>query len=154
MTIERKLLALAFMGVGVAGLTYAARGQGQRPIGIVAAMAVFAVAASLISPIGALAVRLRPFIGKTVTVRAWENPLPDAETFEVISVRAISAALHIYLQPIGGSPIHLKVAQPRRAQVTESTILIDDAKYLQWAGRKLPRSLQRTSPALIMEAKN
>ena len=152
--MTRKLLALGFMAIGVAALSYAAQAEGRRLIGIVGAMAAFFAAASLISRVGALAVRLRPFIGKTVSVRVWGSSLPRGEAFEVVSVRAISAGLHIYLRSTGSSTIHLKIAQPREAQVTGSTIQIADAKYLQWAGSKLETTGDCSAPALVMEARN
>lgn len=148
--MKRKLLALAFVAVGVAALGYAARGEGRSPIGIATALVAFFVAANLISRVAAMASRLRPFIGRTVTARAWKNPLAGADAFEVTSVRAIGAGLHIYLRPAGGSAVHLKIAQPRGVEITESGVEVADAKYVQWGGHKLVR--QPSAPALVIEA--
>lgn len=153
--LTRKLLAVAFLAIGVAALCYAAKGEGQRPIGIVAALASFFAAGSLISKVGTLSSKLRPFIGRTVTVRVWGNKLPDGELFTVESVSAIGAGLHIYLRPHpDGAPMHLKIAQPRQPQVTESTLEIADAKYIQWAGRKIRREGDGSVPAFVMHSKD
>ena len=150
--MKRTLVALALLSVGIAALSYAARGQGHSPLGIVVALAAFIAAATLISRACAMAVQLRSFLGRMVTVRAWGTQLPDGEAFEVASVRAIGAGLHIYLRPqTAVSPIHLKVAQPKRAEITTTSVRIHEAKYIQWAGKRLPRP-DSSAPALVLEA--
>lgn len=150
--MKRKLLAFGFVAIGVAALCYAAQGQGARPIGIVAAVVAFVIAGSLISPAAAVAGRLRAFIGSTVTASAWGEPLPGGEAFEFVSVRAIGAGLHIYLRTQGSSPIHLKLAQPRQVQISASGFDVADAKYIQWAGRKLAR--HPSAAAFVVRTKN
>lgn len=150
---KRQLTALAFLAVGVAALCYAARGTGRRPIGIVVAIAAFLVAGSLISALPAVVIRLRPFIGKTVTARAWGTALSGGDAFEMTSVRAIGPGLHIYLRPSGGgSPIHLKIAQPRGVHINDSGLEVHTAKYLQWADHKPERD--DAAPAFDMRTKN
>ena len=80
------------------------------------------------------------------------SPKPGAftaATFIVQSVRALGPGLHFYLRPLPqGSPIHLKIAQPREATVDDAGVTIREAKYVQWAGRKVPKS-QATIPFVL-----
>lgn len=83
---------------------------------------------------------LRPFLNQTVLVRVWGAPL-STETFTITSIRALSAGLQFYLRPSSSnSSTHLKVAQPTSVQVTGNTAVIQGVKYMQWAGRFLPKA--------------
>ena len=104
---------------------------------VVIAVVVGLLAASKLSRAGRIAPALQPMVGKAVDVRVWGTPISG---FRVHTVRAFSAALLIRLQPVaGGNPILLKVAQPRSARHDERTLVIDDARYMQWRGARIPR---------------
>lgn len=140
---------------GVAALTYAASGPRTHPIAIVAALILFAAAASLLSRVATVAQQLRSFLEKPIVVRAWGNALPGSDLFVVSSVRAISAGLHVYLRPAASdSDWHLKVAQPRHVFVSDSAFEIRDAKYIQWRNRKLNRPMDERVPAIAAEVAN
>ncbi len=149
----RKLLAIVFVAVAVAALCYAARGEGPRPLAIMAAMIAFFAAASLISRVGKLAPQLKPWIGKRVRVQVWRADLPGATELELERAFAIGPGLHLYLRRDGGKPTHLKIAQPRDVQLTGTKLQIAHAKYVQWAGHKLERNPDRSVPAIVMETK-
>ena len=107
-----KLLALVFLIVGVAALAVAARGSGSwRPIALLAGFVALFVSSTLLGKAATLARQLAPFVGRKVDVRAWGSVLPEGERFTVVSSRAISAGLHLYLG-LGHreSPLHLKIA--------------------------------------------
>lgn len=91
---------------------------------------LFAVATRL-SQAGRLTHPLARFCGQPVDICVWGQPLPEAE---IESVRAIGPGLHLFLR--GG---HLKIAQPSAATVDERTAVIDEARYVQWRGKRLPR---------------
>lgn len=152
---NRKLLALLSLIVGVGALTYAASGAGARFAAIIVGLVSFLVAASLLSKTAALVAQFAPFLGKMVVVRAWGSKLPNGDSFRIVSARAISAGLHIYLRADpDASPTHLKVAQPHQVQITASSVHIGDAKYIQWAGKKIVRPVDRTLPALVVEVQD
>ncbi len=127
--------------------------------GLESAMAVFLIVlgalgflllGTSLSHAGRLSTSLAPFRMRPVDVRAWGSPLPDADggTFEIESIKAFGAGLHIFLRREGGRPRHLKVAQPRSARLDEGTAVIGEAAYVQWAGRRLARV--GGSPALTL----
>jgi hypothetical protein len=91
---------------------------------------------------GRIAEAVQGFLHHAAEVHVWGAalPVPDRATITVTSVRALSAGLHVFLQ-VGpkGPSIHLKVAQPGRAQVLPRRLTIESAAYVQWAGKRLPR---------------
>lgn len=98
--------------------------------------------ATSFSEAGRLAEALQGFLRHTAAVRAWgvALPVPRGATITVTSVKALSAALHVFLQVSpGGASTHLKVAQPSRAQVLPHQLTIEAAAYVQWDGKRLPR---------------
>ena len=83
---------------------------------------------------------LRPFVKKSVRVEVWGVPLADS-TFEIDSAYRFGAGLLIFLRSAsGGRRTLLKVAQPKSASISEDRVEISDARYVQWAGRKLERT--------------
>jgi hypothetical protein len=115
-------------------------GGAAHPFIPVAALLICLVGASMFGSTARLAERTRPLVAKTVCALAWGTELPNhvGARFTVHSVRAFGPGLHIYLRPSeGAAPIHLKVAQPQKAESDESSLVISDAKYVQWAGRKV-----------------
>jgi hypothetical protein len=108
---------------------------------IPAVVALFLLATSL-SEASRLAEALQGFLHRTAEVQVWGAALPVAggATITLTSVKAVSAGLHVFLQVSPNeSSIHLKVAQPGRAQVLPHRLIIESAAYVQWAGRRLPR---------------
>src|SRR6266568_7882385 len=134
-------IALVFAGIAL-GIVWVS-GRIAHPFLPVLALLLFLAGSSLFGKTNQFAQRLQPFVGRSVRVLAWDSELPghSAETFIVQSVRALGAGLHLYLRPLPqGSPIHLKIAQPREATVDDAGVTIREAKYVQWVGRKVPKS--------------
>jgi|SRR6516164_5805348 len=138
----RKLAGLSLIVVGVAVVTLCVSGVATHPLIPVAAFIVFLVGASTFGGTARLAEQMRPLVAKSVYARAWGAELPDhfGAEFTVHSVRAFGPGLHVYLRPSEGSAsIHLKVAQPRESALDDSRLVISEAKYVQWAGRKVTK---------------
>jgi hypothetical protein len=108
--------------------------------------------ATSFGPAGRLSDDLLPMRGSLVRVEIWGRALDEHEASEVrlLSVWALGAGLHFTLesQP-GGVRTHVKVAQPARGVVTPSSIVVATAKYVQVAGRKVARNVDR--PALKID---
>jgi hypothetical protein len=111
---------------------------------IVLAFLCLFLAATFLSRAGRIASTLGELRGRTVDARVWGTPLG---TFRVQSVRAVGAGLHFMLES-EGTATHLKVAQPGPALREEQKLVIHDARYMQWAGRRMPRA--EGFPALEM----
>lgn len=141
--MHRKFVGIALVFAGAAlGIAWAS-GRIAYQFAPVLALLLFLVGASLFGKTNQFAQRLQPFVGKNVRVLAWEAELPghSAATFTVHSVQAFGAGLHLYLRPLPQGPaIHLKIAQPRHATVDSAGVTIREVKYIEWAGRKVPRS--------------
>ncbi|MES1240662.1 MAG: hypothetical protein ABUT39_03490 [Acidobacteriota bacterium] len=107
---------------------------------LAALMAGFLLATSL-STIGLpLTKALNRLRGCVVEVRVWGAvpPLPPGATLVLTSVNVLGLGIHVFFQASGGGPIHLKVAQPTKAQVALNGAVIGSARYVQWEGKKLP----------------
>ena len=132
-------------GLAVAGATLGAVwaiGKMSNPFTPVAALLLILAGASLFGKASRFAERMSPLVGKKVHARVWDAELagdPRSE-FTIHAVRAIGAGLHLYLQPsAGGASIHLKVVQPQEVDLDESGVQIGEAKYVQWAGKKIAK---------------
>lgn len=82
---------------------------------------------------------------------AWGAELPGVAgtRFNLDRVLAIGPGLHMYLRLLPhGSSVHMKIAQPRGATLDDRHIEIQGAKYVQWAGRKIPK--MEGQPALVL----
>jgi hypothetical protein len=109
------------------------------------------IAGTTFSTASRLATSLQGFVKRSVRVQVWGIALPPSvdAVFEVDSIFALGAGLQIFLRSTpGGPPTQLKVAQPKSASVTADTLEIGEAAYISWAGRNLPRSRDKTVPAL------
>ncbi|HYM62289.1 MAG TPA: hypothetical protein VEZ11_15510 [Thermoanaerobaculia bacterium] len=138
--------------LGLGGLAAAVQIARFRFLGIVVAVAFFFLSATALSKAGEIAHTLRSFVMQAVRVEVWGRPLQGPEeTFEIDSISAISAGLHIRLRPTsGGSPRRLKVAQPKSTTVEQGRIEIGQAAYVSWAGTKIKPDLGPRLPALVM----
>jgi hypothetical protein len=104
---------------------------------IVMALLCLMFAATKLSRAGRIAPGLQPMLGKPVDIRVWGTPITG---FRIHTVRAFSAALLFLLEPVGGGKTTLlKVAQPQPARPDEQGLVIPDARYMQWAGKRMPR---------------
>lgn len=138
----KRLLAGALGTVAIVAATLWANGRAPQPFIPVLALLLFLIAASLFGKTNRFADRLRPLVGKRVRVLAWgaEPPGIVGASFRLDKVLALGAGLHIYLRPLPlGSPIHMKIAQPDGASLDDRRVEIRGAKYVQWAGRKVPK---------------
>ena len=152
MRIMRTTIAIVAATIGIAAIIGAALFPPVRLAGLALAMVVFFVVGSLLSRAGQLAEQLQDLKGQTVSVRIWDAPPEHAAmtTFRVHSVRAIGPGLHFWLQDMAGhAPVHLKVAQPALASRTSSELRIENAAYVQWSGRRVPR--REPAAALVLE---
>lgn len=140
--MQRRVIGLTFVAAGVVlGIVWA-MGWLTQPIAPAAALLLFLVGASFFGKVGRFAEKLRPFAGKSARVQVWGSDLPgySGSTFSVQSVQALGAGLHFYLRPLpDGRPTHLKIAQPRGTTISETGVEIAEAKYIQWAGRKIQK---------------
>ena len=102
--------------------------------------ALFLLATSLAGAFQPLTKALLGFRGCAVDVALWgaPPPVPPGTELVISSVNVLSAGLHIFFEANGKRSIHLKVAQPRNADVQSGSVVIGSARYVQWEGRKLP----------------
>ncbi len=108
---------------------------------VVAVLLLFPVVTSL-SQAGRLAASLQGLEQRAINAVVWGVPIrdPKAAGLRVASVGALGAGLLIYLMDAGGAKTLLKVAQPRSWQVQDGRVVITDAAYVQWAGKRLARA--------------
>jgi hypothetical protein len=118
------------------------------PIGIALTCLIF-IATSL-SSAGRLSESLAAFLKRPVEIRVWGEALSKTsdEACEIESIRAVGAGLHLFVKYSTRPRGHLKVAQPRVSRIAETTVEIGDARYIQWEGRKLPRTTE--APAVTV----
>jgi len=146
-TIRGTLLALA----GVAALAVAALVPALRPTALVVALLSLFLAGTSLSRATRIAGSLPPLAKTPVQVLVWGHALPGETALQVDSVRSFGAALLLHLRPAeGGARRLLKVAQPGPGRVGPGRLEIAEARYISWAGTKLPRDAERQQPALIL----
>ena len=118
---------------------------------ILAILLLFPVITTL-SQAGRLAAALQGLKHRPVNAAVWGAPIRGPETSElrVESVGAMGAGLLIYLTGVGEAKTLLKVAQPRSWRVEDTRIVIDEAAYVQWAGKRLARA--EGVPAIAIES--
>ena len=104
--------------------------------------------ATVLSAAGRLVRPLRAFLRQPVEIRVWGELRGSGQ---IDSVKAIGAGLHLYVTGTDGEVVHLKVAQPRAAQITESAAEIHEAAYVQWTGRKLPKIAGQPAVAIVIK---
>src|SRR5258706_13839877 len=131
--MTRKTAALALLILATAALAVGAAVDRARPVAIILALVLLLGCATLLSKAGGLARDLACWVNKRVRVEVWGSALPGegGSVFEVHAVRALGAGLHIYLRHGNEAPSDLKVAQPRRADLGDTHVLIREAAYVQ-----------------------
>jgi hypothetical protein len=117
------------------------------PAAIGIAIVCMFIVATFMSRAGRLVTPLRRFQGEMVGIQVWGAalPVPPGLSLQLVSVRAIGAGLHLFLR-VGSESEHLKIAQPGAARFHEHGVEIDDARSIQWRGKRLQRT--PGSPAL------
>jgi len=148
--VNHKIAAFALLILGTAALAVGAAMHRVRPAAIVVALVLFLGCGTLLSKAGGLARGLASWVNKRVHVEVWGSALPGQgeSVFEVHAVRALGAGLHIYLRHGNEPPRDLKVAQPRLATLGESQVIIREAAYVQWAGKRIPRGNNVTAVSM------
>ena len=130
------------VGVLICGLAaIAAAALTSRIAFLAIAVICFIGLASSLGEAGRLVQSLRDFEGRSVNVVVWGSAVqgkPDAP-LRVETVGAVGAGLLIYLASSGASRTLLKVAQPRAWRLENRHLVIGDAAYVQWAGKRLAR---------------
>jgi hypothetical protein len=117
----------------------------------VAVLLLVPIATSL-SQAGRLAAALQGLKRRAINAVVWGVPIcgPAAAGLRVVSVGAVGAGLLIYLMDAEEAKTLLKVAQPRSWQVENDRVVIGDAAYVQWAGKRLARA--EGVPAVAIES--
>jgi hypothetical protein len=108
-------------------------------IAIAAALLLFV--GSSLGVAGGLTNSLAPLLNRAVEIRIWGEPVPNAGhgPCQIESIRALGVGLHLFVNCGTGSSTHIKIAQPGSVRIAERRVEIGVAKYVQCAGRKLPR---------------
>ena len=151
--IPLKALGIVFTIVGVVGFVVALLRPQIQLLGVGVGVISFFLAASSFSTAAHLARALVPWVNSRVYVEVWGKPLGDSgeEILEINSIAAFGAGLLIHLSAMPSVPRSLlKIAQPRSARFEEGRFEIPEARYVSWAGRKLPPVTETRMPALVL----
>jgi hypothetical protein len=131
------------LGLLVGGVVSIAAAVSTLSIGFlaIAVICLLPLATSL-GQAGRLAGSLQDFERRFVNVVVWGASLQGTvgAPLRVETVRAAGAGLLIYLTSSRASRSLLKVAQPRSWRLENGRLIIDEAAYVQWAGRRLARA--------------
>ncbi|HEY0781020.1 MAG TPA: hypothetical protein VGE98_01090 [Thermoanaerobaculia bacterium] len=103
-------------------------------------MLLLLVGATAAGP-GRIVKRCRHLEGQAVTLHIW-GTVPRAFGGDVVVAHlwALGAGLHLHVRtPGSASSLHVKVAQPRGWSIDESSLTIEDAKYVQVSGKTAER---------------
>lgn len=149
--MNRKTLAVILMILGVACAAVAL--VLRLPVLALVAFVVFGfIAGSLLGQAGRLADAISPMKGHRVQVSVWGAGIPGfaAGEFQLDSVAAIGAGLHVFLRSDCGLRGDLKVAQPGPATVTAGSVEIQNAKYVSWKGQRINPPQDCHSPAVTI----
>jgi hypothetical protein len=148
MSRQLRAALLALAGIGALALAVAGTARGAA---LAAAVVWLLLAGSTLSRASRVAVPLRRFVGRRVAVTVWGAPLGSpGEELALTSVTAFGAGLLMRLSTPGSkTAVLLKVAQPQGANVTDSGLVVQEAAYVQWAGKRLPRQASRDAVVLV-----
>jgi hypothetical protein len=109
------------------------------------AVVALSILATLLTAALPLSRSLRGFRKRPVRICVWGGPVMEGE---IDSVRVFGAALHLFLTCPDQTSVHLKIAQPQDARITEDAVEIVHAAYVQSNGKKLPRAPEVAAVAL------
>lgn len=138
--MSRKLRAVFFALLGLAGLATAATVPEWQLPSLGAGLVFLFLAGTALSNATQIARALQNLVTESVLVEVWGTSLPAANdgALEVVSIQGVGAGLLIRLRVTkGGTPILLKVAQPRSLTLEKDRAEIGEAAYVSWAGVKL-----------------
>jgi hypothetical protein len=128
---------LLLLGVGIAALA-AGFLTGHLIFYVVALGAGVLLSTSLSTRRMPITQTLLRFVGSEVDVRIWgTSPQPDGDPLVITSVNALGAGFHVFFRDTAGTSIHLKVAQPRDAQLASDMVTVGNARYVQWNVKKI-----------------
>jgi hypothetical protein len=115
---------------------------GQKIFFIVAALLLLLLATSLATSRLPLTRALGRFRHQPVEVRLWGAAPPGTAgtTLILTSVNVMSVGTHLFFTASDGSSAHLKIAQPRDAQLAPDHVTVATARYVQWNTTKLERN--------------
>ena len=150
--VVRSPLVRAGLIAGSLAAVVAAVMTSTASLGVFAVVLLLPVGTSL-GQAGRLAVSLQSLRQRAVAAIVWGTPIhgPRDTALRVESVGAVGAGLLIYLIDAENAKTLLKVAQPRSWRVGGGGgVVIDDAAYVQWAGRRLARAPGR--PAVTIDS--
>jgi hypothetical protein len=117
---------------------------------IAIAAVLFLFAGSSLSIAGGLRKSLAPFLNRPVQIRIWGEPLPIGGPYRIESIRAVGVGLHLFVSCGSGLPVHIKIAQPRSVRIAAGGAEIGAAKYVQCAGRNLPRVAETAALSITL----
>jgi hypothetical protein len=139
------LIAGSFAAIAAAAMT------STGSLLLVAVLLLLPVVTSM-SQAGRLAVSLQGLKRRAINAVVWGVPIrgPKATGLRVEAVGAVGAGLLIYLMEAGEAKTLLKVAQPRSWLVEDGRVVINDAAYVQWAGKRITRV--EGSPAVAINS--
>jgi hypothetical protein len=100
---------------------------------VVAVGALVVLVTSLLTSRRPLTHSLQRFQGHVVDLQIWGAPPPGSPSgLTVTAVNALGAGVHVFF-----SSMHLKIAQPKDPQIGSTSVVIGNARYVQWDGRKV-----------------
>jgi hypothetical protein len=138
--IRSQVLRAVLAAAGLAAIAEAAL-TSKAGFLVIAFLLLLPIATSF-SQAGRLASSLQTVIRRPVSTVVWGAPIRGATggPLRVESVGAMGAGLRIHLEGPGVSRTLLKVAQPRSWRLEADRLVIEDAAYVQCAGKRLPRA--------------
>lgn len=147
---SQQLLGVVLALTGFTALALAVAGT-ARAAAVVAGVVCFLFAGSTLSRAGRLAAQLRRLVGRRVVVTVWGTPLGSpGEELTLASASAFGAGLLMRLSLAESqTSILLKVAQPQQASTTDNGLVVREAAYVQWAGKRLPRQAGPDAVVLV-----
>ncbi|HKS21586.1 MAG TPA: hypothetical protein VJZ76_02220 [Thermoanaerobaculia bacterium] len=91
------------------------------------------------------------FRGREVNVLLWGAPPPMVDApLVVTSVNVIGPGIHVFFASASGKAMHLKIAQPKRVELSDHTVVVRDARYVQWNVSKIARSGRAAAVAIAL----
>jgi len=126
----------------------------QAIFALIAPLPLLPLATSLATSRLPLTRALGRFRHHPVEVLLWGAAPPGTAgtTLTLSAVNVIGAGTHVFFTTSDGSSFHLKIAQPRGAEVAPDQVTVAEARYVQWNAAKVERS--GTAAAVSIELEN